>query len=64
MNLSVRSPSVLAIKEALKDKINTFPDTVKGYNQSRPFRLALNEIEDNEHFNRKSRHSRSSGKDR
>ena len=38
MKLSVRSPSVLAIKEALKDKINTFPDTVKGYNQSRPFR--------------------------
>lgn len=63
MKLSIRSPSILAIKEALKDKINTFPDTAKGYNQSCPFRLALSEIEDNEHSNRKSRHQRTPGKD-
>lgn len=59
MKLSIRSSSVKAIKESLKDKIETFPATNKGYNQSRQFRLALKEIERNEHVNRKSKYPKS-----
>lgn len=62
MKLSVRSPSVQAIKEALQYKIASFPPTKDGYNQSRPFRLALSEIEDNEHINRKNKHPRPANK--
>ena len=56
MKLSVRSPSVKAIKEALSDKISSFPKSKNGYNQSRPYLRALIEIEDNEITYRKSRH--------
>lgn len=56
MKFSVRSPSVRAIKEALSEKIASFPKDKDGYNQSRPYLRALNEIEDNEITYRKSRH--------
>ena len=56
MKLSVRSQSVKAINEALQHKIDSLPETKDGYNQSRPFRLALNEIEGNEHACRKNKH--------
>lgn len=56
MKLSIRSQSVKAIKEALQCKIASFPKTVDGYNQSRPFLGALNEIEGNESTHRKNRH--------
>lgn len=63
MKLSIRSQSVKAIKEALQCKIASFHKTVDGYNQSRPFLGALNEIEDNERINRKSRHPKPTKKD-
>lgn len=63
MKLSVRSTSVKTIKEALADKIASFPKTKDGYNQSRPYLAALNDIEGNEHTNRKSKHPRPDRKD-
>ena len=62
MKLSVRSPSIRAIKEALSDKIASFPKSKDGYNQSRPYLKALNEIEDNEITYRKNRHPRTNRK--
>lgn len=64
MKLSVRSPSVQAIKKALEYTIASFPKTKDGYNQSRTFLGALNEIEDNERINRKGRHPKPANKDR
>lgn len=54
MNIQLRAASLRAIKQALADKLQDFPDTNKGYNQSRPFRIALKEIERNE-LKRKNR---------
>lgn len=62
MKLSVRSPSIQAIKEVLSEKISSFPKDKDGYNQSRPYLIALNEIEDNEIANRKSRHPKTKKK--
>ena len=56
MKLSVRTLSVKSIKEALQSQIDSFPKTKDGYNQSCPFRIALNEIEENERIHRKNKH--------
>ncbi len=64
MKLSVRSPSIKAIKEALSNKIASFPKNKNGYNQSRPYLRALNEIEDNEITYRKNRHPKPKKKNR
>lgn len=48
MKLSIRSQSFKAIKDSLRMTIESFPKTKDGYNQSRPFLMALNDIEGNE----------------
>jgi len=44
MNIKIRSSSCKAIIKALEEKIKTFPDTNKGYNDSRPYLIALKEL--------------------
>lgn len=47
MKIQIRSSSYKAIISALEERIKEFPDTDKGYNQSRKYRLALKEIKKN-----------------
>lgn len=56
--LKVTSASSKCIIQALQYMISSFPESVKGYNQSRPFRKALNEIRRND--DRQNKHSRTS----
>lgn len=44
----MRAKSKRIIIELLEEKIASFPDTTKGYNRSRSYRIALKEFKRNE----------------